>query len=636
MRFAALALLVATVAGAGGRVYDRACEVASRRSERGGIFCATAEAEPDAGQPFLFTMGVAENGAVACTGADLLASYNGISRAVTVTRSTAAWCTKGNETKDIANGDLVLVAANKPRWMPGGEGDGGMGVAVWASRTNYLLRSQEFDNAAWRKVGCVAGVCADNTGITVTANAAVAPDGTMTADEVACGSSCYVTQDVCPADRVVRAVYLRLAPLSDGGVNNNATDFMIGANFTTVVPVTSASWTRMTHDVQADNAIYWGVYHYLTTTLPAATFYVWQADCQRNTEQATHPLPPPITTVAATVTTADEVVQVSNYTPAWADMTWSATLQAQDSPADGVVFTTGDALNGDALFVTTKLTCQQTTSSVTNSITSGGSLGTNAQRALTCTYNGTGQTEACVGNSCADAGAPASVLRTTTSIGSTYNGVSRVAFIGGVVKELRAESSATRDIYLLGDSIVFGFGATPGSEPQFVIHETLGNAAAISNQAISGTTVEQCMESWDAVLARVAAAPSAGRTDMMVQSGTNSASPPGDGGSAVGNAVHYLQGMLLSGRDAGVRVLWSTITPRCDGEASYIAAVNTEMRSWCTSNGFAYADTHAVLEDPGAPGCLLPAYDLGDGIHLTDAGTYAETQEWIRAGRWAQ
>lgn len=42
MRFAALALLVATVAGAGGRVTDRACDVSSRRSSRGGVACAAA------------------------------------------------------------------------------------------------------------------------------------------------------------------------------------------------------------------------------------------------------------------------------------------------------------------------------------------------------------------------------------------------------------------------------------------------------------------------------------------------------------------------------------------------------------------------------------------------------------------
>jgi hypothetical protein len=48
---------------------------------------------------------------------------------------------------------------------------GDRGVLIEGSRTNLILRSQEFDNASWTK-----------SGATVTANAASAPDGTTTAD----------------------------------------------------------------------------------------------------------------------------------------------------------------------------------------------------------------------------------------------------------------------------------------------------------------------------------------------------------------------------------------------------------------------------------------------------------------------
>lgn len=47
------------------------------------------------------------------------------------------------------------------------------------ARTNLLLRSEEFDNAAWVKTGTGTGVAP-----VVTANAGVAPDGTITADRV--------------------------------------------------------------------------------------------------------------------------------------------------------------------------------------------------------------------------------------------------------------------------------------------------------------------------------------------------------------------------------------------------------------------------------------------------------------------
>ena len=44
MRLAALALLVSVACDAAPRVYDRACDVASRRSDRGGVYCSTADA----------------------------------------------------------------------------------------------------------------------------------------------------------------------------------------------------------------------------------------------------------------------------------------------------------------------------------------------------------------------------------------------------------------------------------------------------------------------------------------------------------------------------------------------------------------------------------------------------------------
>jgi hypothetical protein len=48
-----------------------------------------------------------------------------------------------------------------------------LGRSVWPARTNLLLYSQEFDNAAWLL-----------SSATITANAAAAPDGTMTVDRL--------------------------------------------------------------------------------------------------------------------------------------------------------------------------------------------------------------------------------------------------------------------------------------------------------------------------------------------------------------------------------------------------------------------------------------------------------------------
>jgi len=81
-----------------------------------------------------------------------------------------------NSTKYVFNpaGVLVPVSANIAPWdcdpLTGAE----RGLLVEEQRTNLLLRAAEFDNASW-----------PGANITVTANAALGPDGTLTADKLA-------------------------------------------------------------------------------------------------------------------------------------------------------------------------------------------------------------------------------------------------------------------------------------------------------------------------------------------------------------------------------------------------------------------------------------------------------------------
>lgn len=52
---------------------------------------------------------------------------------------------------------------------------------TWPQRTNFALRSQEFDHSYWTAAVLVAGT---GVGVTVTANHAVSPDGTQNADRI--------------------------------------------------------------------------------------------------------------------------------------------------------------------------------------------------------------------------------------------------------------------------------------------------------------------------------------------------------------------------------------------------------------------------------------------------------------------
>ena len=101
--------------------------------------------------------------------------------AMTFSRASSATCLKtvGTAPQAIANGDMVTCSSGQPRVMPGTDGTGISGLLVEASRTNILLRSQELNNVAWST---------DNVGApgapTVTADAATAPDGTVTAERL--------------------------------------------------------------------------------------------------------------------------------------------------------------------------------------------------------------------------------------------------------------------------------------------------------------------------------------------------------------------------------------------------------------------------------------------------------------------
>jgi hypothetical protein len=83
-------------------------------------------------------------------------------------------------------GLLESVVANAPRFHFNPLTKVCEGLLVEGQRTNFLLRSQEFDNASWTK-----------TTLTVTANSTTAPDGTTTAETLAVtGASGRVAQAV--------------------------------------------------------------------------------------------------------------------------------------------------------------------------------------------------------------------------------------------------------------------------------------------------------------------------------------------------------------------------------------------------------------------------------------------------------
>jgi len=81
--------------------------------------------------------------------------------------------TGGNGTFVGSDGFIQRATTNVPRFDHDPVGRQSLGLLSEVERTNLLLRSEEFDNAAWTKVS-----------ITVTPDAATAPSGLLTADKM--------------------------------------------------------------------------------------------------------------------------------------------------------------------------------------------------------------------------------------------------------------------------------------------------------------------------------------------------------------------------------------------------------------------------------------------------------------------
>lgn len=228
---------------------------------------------------------------------------------LTFVRASTATCTKGNTKTGIQPGDLVTSAPGQLRVMPGGDGSGGLGVLIENWTVNNLLRSAELDNAAWSKnaVGSTVPV--------VTANYALSPDGTMSAERVQFGA--------CPAVSNYSAIYM--LGLSSGArassvycKGTSATQTISVCNYPTAcqaVTCPADSWTRVTayanpvtglilgcehegayagsSDTGAADVLLWGAQSELTTG-GYATSYIptTSVAVQRNGDQLIYDLGP--------------------------------------------------------------------------------------------------------------------------------------------------------------------------------------------------------------------------------------------------------------------------------------------------------------------------------------------------------
>lgn len=247
--------------------------------------------------------------------------------AITITRASASSCANSDGTV------LTKISDGRPCVRKGG-------IEIWQASTNSLLRSEEFDNAAWTK-GQGAG---QQPTITANTNEVLAPDGTQTAEKFVFsaltgtqGSQVFQSVTVTAAPWT-RSVWVRgSATTPTGTIWMQATPDAVTWQ-TTACPFVQGSWTRC---VGTTTPAAGGSFMHigqdcrdpaLTCPLAAKTVYVWGAQWELGSFAS-----PYIRTVGSTVTRAADQATVANPLNATDLGTWcyAATFMGSGWPSAG-------------------------------------------------------------------------------------------------------------------------------------------------------------------------------------------------------------------------------------------------------------------------------------------------------------
>jgi lysophospholipase L1-like esterase len=195
-------------------------------------------------------------------------------------------------------------------------------------------------------------------------------------------------------------------------------------------------------------------------------------------------------------------------------------------------------------------------------------------------------------------------------------------FLSGI--EVLSPASA---VAVIGDSLSDGRGSTTNGNDRWPDVLASRLPAAVVNQAAGGNRVLQDGLGPN-VLARL-------DRDLLAQSGVEWAivfegvndlgtATPADAAAVASDLIGAYDQILTRAHAQGIRVYGATLTP-FGGNTGYDdparEAARQEVNAWIRDHHFdALLDFDRVARDPASPGRLLPAYDVGDHLHLNPAG----------------
>lgn len=293
MRLALSLFLLAATASAQGRVTDRACDIASRRSDRGGVACSPAAAYAQ----FEFAPASGAGMGAACAGNTPTGAKGEV---MTFTRASSATCDKSNGLTSIQPGDLVTLTDDQPRVSTVGTSTKKLGLHE--ARTNNALRSEAIDNVAWIK----------EAGVTVSANSMscpLAPDGAQTMNLVAFNAATtggiYSSLSATLNTTLTHSVYVARKTGGAACTLLLADGYTAGVGTTLIVPASGAN--RMVFTKTITGTVN-SPYLHLTTVGDCVDVCVWGMQTEQPAVAAVGPYIP---TAGAAVTRAAEVAYVT-------------------------------------------------------------------------------------------------------------------------------------------------------------------------------------------------------------------------------------------------------------------------------------------------------------------------------------
>lgn len=567
-----------------------------------------------------FPRGGPERGAVAppqfefANGTGMGTACSGTNPTTAATGQTITWparagnrtCMKGGEFSNIANGDLVILGANQFAIQPGGSGTGALGVSLWGAGKNWTPGSEAINGADWSVIGSASAP-------TVTANYAVAPDGTTTAERVQAaattGGSAYsfvYANAGCSGVATTKSLSCFFRGTSGSGTIDLAWGGGAGGwdhNDCSYVPT---SWTRCRLPFANASAASLFSFGNMTaecgTNRSAADFLVWGCQC----EDADTVSPYMPTAIGGTATRAAEAAPSASFTASGGAVSAKATAVAAYSFADYSAVTPAASLSFDSanevvLPVTgAKMRCDINIAGTHSyAIANGNYLDPAPEYSGSCSYAASARA-ACLNDACRSTSG-ALTLPTgaaTVWLGGLQDGgvanmtVKNICFDSGSACKVTASTvvcppavGESSTIALFGNSIMLGVTA---EAPGVTIKEEMdarlcSRSRATAQFSVSGakinTDANSCLDQYTTNIkghAYAAVATQCGINDIL--NGTT-------GVDAWAMMESLLRDVVY---DGGFHVVLGNLTP-CQGyggcTTAEVVAFNAAEANWCADAG---------------------------------------------------